>query len=91
MYAVGGAGSDGGGNLNMVERYDPRSNRWTSLKPMSVARHGLGTCVIDGQLYAVGGAGGGQNEVERYDPRTDTWTTLKPMPTSRRYLGVCAL
>lgn len=53
LYAVGG--SDGQAPLNSVERYCPRSNKWTAVAPMSTRRKHLGCAVFDGQIYAVGG------------------------------------
>lgn len=53
LYAVGG--SDGQAPLNTVERYDPRSNKWAPVAPMSTRRKHLGCAVYDGQIYAVGG------------------------------------
>src|SRR5439155_16355573 len=57
--------------------------------PMPTARHGLGVGVVNGILYAVGGAAnndgsGFLNVVEAYDPSTNTWTTKAPMPTARQ-------
>lgn len=40
LYAIGG--SDGQTPLNTVERFDPRSNKWTVVAPMSTRRKHLG-------------------------------------------------
>ena len=40
LYIVGGR--DGLKTLNTVESYDPLTDTWTSLPPMSTHRHGLG-------------------------------------------------
>jgi len=64
----------------------PASNVWTAKTEMPTARCGLGTAVVDGLIYAIGGRGPSRQgiaTVEAYDPVTDTWTTRAPMPTAR--------
>jgi N-acetylneuraminic acid mutarotase len=41
--------------LNIVERYNPRSNNWTTEQDMPTARHGLASMVIGGKIYVVSG------------------------------------
>ncbi len=64
---------------------------WTTRADMPTARWELGTCVVDGKIYAIGGAPGYGNNalrtVEEYDPGTDTWTTKSEMPTARQGLS----
>ena len=59
---------------------------------MPTARMGHATCVIDGEIYAIGGYqqanAPGLTLVEVYDSATDTWTTKAPMPTGRRQHAV---
>jgi len=54
---------------------------------MPTPRWGLSTSVVNGKIYAIGGARGfpipGLRTVEEYDPATDTWTTKSPMPSTR--------
>jgi hypothetical protein len=57
---------------------------------MPTARQGLGTSVVNGVIYAVGGfdnAGRPLGTVEAYDSPSDTWTTKASMPTARALLG----
>ena len=65
---------------------------WTTRANMPTARLCLSTSVINGKIYAIGGAIAirvqprGQevvSTVEEYDPVTDNWTTKSPMPTPR--------
>ena len=70
LYAVGGW--DGGNLLSSVEVYDPRTNAWKAVAPMSTKRYGLAASVLtvggQEQLYAVGGRHGSPlNSVEVYD------------------------
>ena len=70
-----------------VEVYDPATDTWTTKAPMPTARVFLATSVVNGKIYAFGGAtaAGGTilSTVEEYDPATDTWTTKASMPTAR--------
>jgi hypothetical protein len=38
-----------------VEAYDPATNRWTSLPPMEVARHGLAGDILGNRFHVVSG------------------------------------
>jgi Flp pilus assembly secretin CpaC len=38
-----------------VERYNPSTNRWTSLPGLTTRRENLGVAVYDGQVFAAGG------------------------------------
>ena len=53
LFAVGGR--DGSSCLRTVECYDPHTNRWTLVAPMSKRRGGVGVAVAHGYLYAFGG------------------------------------
>ena len=91
LYAVGGVQGDaiiGSGNKDVayVEAYDPATGAWTSKANLPTARSWLGVGVVNGVLYAVGGAFG--TAVEAYEPATDTWTPKAPMPTARSGLAV---
>lgn len=62
---------------------------WTTGTEMPTGRWGHGACVVDGQIYIIGGAGPlyqALGTVEVYDPVTDTWTTKPEMPTPRQGL-----
>jgi len=64
---------------------------WATRADMPTRRWELGTCVVDGKIYAIGGASGygtkALRTVEAYDPATDTWTTKSEMPTARQALS----
>ncbi len=63
---------------------------WEARASMLTQRSAMGSGVIDGKIYLVGGGDGGTyfSTVEAYDPTTNTWTTKTPMSTTRNYLGV---
>ena len=63
---------------------------WATRADMPTGRWELSTCVVDGKIYAIGGAGPvyqALRTVEEYDPATDTWTTKSEMPTARQGLS----
>jgi N-acetylneuraminic acid mutarotase len=87
-------GNHYGGGLSSVERYDPLTNSWTIVAPMSTARKKHVSAALDGKLYACGGwdesTRTALTSVERYDPDTDSWETVAPMKTAR-YLSSAAV
>ncbi len=63
---------------------------WATRADMPTGRWELSTCVVDGKIYAIGGAGPvyqALHTVEEYDPVTNTWTTKSEMPTVRQGLS----
>ena len=68
-----------------VERYDPRTNRWTPVSPMGTRRKHLGVAVYNNMIYAVGGRDDTTelSSAERYSPQTNSWQPVVAM-TSRR-------
>lgn len=85
------AGGDPAGNA--LEVFNPATNTWTILAPMSVARNHCGGGVIDGKFYVVGGRGaaGAPTALEVYDPQSNSWSVRAPMPTGRSGIGVGVL
>jgi N-acetylneuraminic acid mutarotase len=59
---------------------------WTPAAPLLEARNHLGSAVLNGVIYAIGGQTGHDahlttlNTVEAYDPATDHWERRAPMP-----------
>ncbi len=101
IYVVGGFEEPSLGNvLNFaitpaVEEYDPSTDRWTAKAAMPIGLHHVGTGVVGGRLYVIGGykqsvlsVWGPVATVYRYDPVTDAWTERASMPTARGALSV---
>ena len=62
---------------------------WIANASLPTPRWGLGTGVVNGILYAVGGYNGGAlGTVEAYDPATNSWRARAAMPTPRYGLAV---
>jgi N-acetylneuraminic acid mutarotase len=50
--------------LTTNERYDPVADNWATMVPMPTARAFVGTVVVNGHIYVLGGsAAGTENEV----------------------------
>lgn len=80
-------------NLDLVEVYDPATDRWSIVSPMPTARSAAAWGVHDGKLYVAGGEirhrdiWGTYTTVEAFDPKSNSWTRLPPMPLPRHGLA----
>jgi N-acetylneuraminic acid mutarotase len=76
-----------------MERYNPLTNQWTLLTPMSVARSSFGTTVWNGRIYVIGGCDGIHllNTVEKFNPRTNRWHCAQAMQVRRLGLGAATV
>ncbi|PIO22812.1 hypothetical protein AB205_0085450 [Aquarana catesbeiana] len=98
VYVVGGIATTAGGivthmrqGINMrkhessVECWDPVTNTWTSVERMNECRSTLGTVVLAGELYALGGYNGQSclQSVEKYIPKANEWQPVAPMIKTR--------
>ncbi|XP_065345241.1 kelch-like protein 5 isoform X1 [Cloeon dipterum] len=95
IYVCGGhdapASHPSAARLDCCERYDPKTDTWASIAPMSVGRDGVGVSVLGDRLVAVGGHDGTQylDLVEAYDPLTNSWTQMAPLIMRRA--STCAI
>ena len=83
IYVLGGY--EKGGNL--VEEYDPVSDRWRARAPLPKPLHHIGAAALNGKIYVIGGyvsGGGSMDSVYEYDPAQDRWNTKAPMATPRQ-------
>ena len=86
---AGGYAIPGGDQSASVDRYDPSTNVWAAVAPMTKARSNAGAAVLGGRLYVTGGDTGRvfsvvEDSVERYDPSTNSWEQVAPMKIGRR-------
>ena len=69
------------------------SPTWASAAPFPNPRHHMGSVVLNGRIYAVGGQQGyygaavPQATVHAYDPVVDAWTERAPLPLARANIG----
>uniref|UniRef100_A0A8C1GCW5 Kelch-like family member 4 n=1 Tax=Cyprinus carpio TaxID=7962 RepID=A0A8C1GCW5_CYPCA len=84
LYAVGGHDAPASNHCSRlsdsVERYDPKTDTWTTVSSLSVPRDAVGVCLLGDRLYAVGGYDGQTylNSVESYDAQNNEWTEVSP-------------
>ncbi|XP_014782697.1 kelch-like protein 20 [Octopus bimaculoides] len=78
---------------NLVERYDPRTNRWNPVSPMGTRRKHLGVAVYNNMIYAVGGRDDTTelSSTERYNPQTNTWQPVVAMTSRRSGVGLAVV
>ena len=94
IYVIGGRITGSLVNVDIVEKYDPKLDKWTTdLEPMPSKRSGIGATSIDGLIYVLGGEQnqGTFNNNERYDPVSDTWSIGMSMPIARHGLDVASI
>ena len=66
---------------------------WTEAAPLPNPRHHMGSVVLGGKIYAVGGQHGHdaalvpEDDVHVYDPATDTWTQLASLARPRNHIS----
>ena len=79
--------------LDIVERYCPRSNTWTSLQPLSKKRRYAGAAAIGKCLYIIGGYDTKTRlkSVEKLDltEKNPQWESVTPLLFRRALPAVC--
>ena len=101
IYLVGGIQNGHlSGWVNWLDKFDPRTNTWTTLPDAPRARDHFHAAVHQGKLYAAGGRRSGKNgtyadtegKVDVYDFATQTWDSLpNAIPTQRAGAAVAVL
>ncbi|XP_075227161.1 kelch-like protein 5 [Lycorma delicatula] len=95
LYALGGHDVPATNPLalrfNCVERYDPKTDSWTTVANMSIGRDSVGVSLLGDYLFAVGGYDGQKylQLVESYDSQTNEWHQVSPLNTGRA--GACVV
>ncbi|XP_038148523.1 kelch-like protein 4 isoform X1 [Cyprinodon tularosa] len=95
LYAVGGHDAPASNHCSRlsdcVERYDPKTDTWTTVSSLSVPRDAVGVCLLGDRLYAVGGYDGQSylKTVESYDAQNNEWTEEVPLNIGRA--GACVV
>ncbi|KAL8611034.1 hypothetical protein ACOMHN_042650 [Nucella lapillus] len=92
----------GGCNLNVNQQaqpemqsecYDPSSDQWTIIAPLSVSHKEASCVVYNDNIYVLGGYNvqtkTGQKLVSKYDIYTGIWETVGALPRSLTGVGYC--
>jgi N-acetylneuraminic acid mutarotase len=81
--------------VSTLEIYDPETDIWQKLTPMSVPRVGPAVAAFDGKIYVFGGFNrdtwSANDSVEIYDIAKDKWYRGAPMPTPRSWARAVVL
>ena len=90
VYAVAGRTSGLDTNLDVVEAYDPASNRWRAIPRVPGRRGGTAAAAVAGRLVSAGGEepGGTIRTVFAYNPANRRWSRLPSLPRPRHGLGL---
>jgi Kelch motif len=90
VYAVAGRTAGFDTNLDVVEAYDPASNRWRAIPRVPGRRGGTAAAAVSGHLVSAGGEEqpGTIRTVFAYNPGTRRWTRLPNLPRPRHGLGL---
>jgi hypothetical protein len=93
LYAVGGREFTADTNSDVVQRYDPKADRWDILTPTPQPVSGAGAAIVDGRLIVVGSeeVTTVSGTVQAYDLTASTWTALPALDPGRHGLGVTAI
>jgi hypothetical protein len=87
LYVLGGFSKSVA--VNCAMKYDPISNNWSKIKPMSEGRAYCKTGVLNEKLFVVGGVSRGRGGLtplqssEVFDPKTGSWEPVPSMPFSK--------
>ena len=86
LFVVGGGTSENQ-LVNKVQKYNPDTDLWQEVAPMSVAR--MGVCVVadESSMYAIGGwsQNGVADVVEKYDPQRNSWSRVASTREKKMY------
>ena len=86
LFAVGGKTSENQ-VVNKVQKYNPDTDLWLEVAPMSVARAGVCVVADESSMYAIGGWSriGVLNVVEKYDPQRNSWSKVASTREKKMY------
>lgn len=86
IYVFGGVlgGESGVEPMDMVEVFDPATDRWTTAAPMPYKSQGSRAEIVGDRIYLIGGYNWPDFQgTWEYDPGADAWTQHADMPSPR--------
>ena len=86
LFVVGGETSENQ-LVNKVQKYNPDTDLWQEVAPMSVAREGVCVVADERSMYAIGGwsRNGIADVVEKYDPQRNSWSRVASTREKKAY------
>jgi N-acetylneuraminic acid mutarotase len=88
LYALGGNTS--GGNVAVVEAYDPASNTWAGLSPLPMPRNHVSGFVLGNKVCVAGGRSPNTARVDCIDAMDGSWSRLADLPRATSGGGATA-
>jgi N-acetylneuraminic acid mutarotase len=80
--------------LDVNEVYDPKTDAWTTKKPIPFTTSNPSSATIDNKIYVIGGFQKNLNQMgnlnQIYNPQSDTWSQGAPIPTAIALAGAGA-
>lgn len=92
LYVVGGYCN--GHWMAQAECFNPFTNQWTVIAPLTFPRTGIAAATLKGEVYAIGGFNGELvgaqfiKSVEKYNPADNLWMQVAPLHLPRTVGGV---
>jgi N-acetylneuraminic acid mutarotase len=86
IYVIGGADYRNGGQLDLVEIYDPQNNNWTKGTPLPYSLDHAPSVVYKNKIYVIGGFQEDKITTDKvliYDSVTNQWTEGTSLPEPR--------
>ena len=80
--------------LSSAEVFDPQTQTWAPIAPMSTEREDVMVAAVQGKLYAAGGDdpyASTLDSVEAYDPQQNHWEAVASMSSTHDFGAVAAL
>lgn len=97
LYVAGGVSYVGGELVDqpVCEFYDPVSDFWGAISPLSVPHVSAGSAVLEGKIYILGGYCledySDTKRVHRYDPKMRCWENMCGTPGPTTCIAACVL
>ena len=93
IYVAAGMVGESGRPLNVLERFDPRREEWSTLTPLPEAFSAGAGARLGERMYVVGGDSPRANgrQVFAFDPARQRWTGEPPLPARRTNLAAVGL
>ncbi|MGE5603661.1 MAG: kelch repeat-containing protein, partial [Nitrososphaerales archaeon] len=94
LYVLGGSTQPFSGAVPNAAVYDPATNTWTDLPPLSVARGGATAQVLNNEIWVMGGmdgTGASLSSVEIFNPANGSWRNGPSMTLARDNPGSAVL
>ena len=92
LYVSGG--HDGNSPLSSAEVFDPQTQTWAPIAPMSTEREDVMVAAVQGKLYAAGRDDRNSStltSVEAFDPQQNHWEAVASMNQKHDVGAVAAL